>query len=137
MSLEAIKAVVRRFNLEVIQQGSRTAFDELMADGFINHSAPAGTPAGPEGMWNTFEKVLRPALSGLSVTIHDQIAEVDLVTTRKSISGVHEGALFGIAATHRRVQIDVIDVVRIQDERYAEHWGINTLASVLAGLRQA
>lgn len=135
MPPDIVKAVVRLFNEEVIAKGDRAAFDSLIAPDFVNRSAPPGSAAGPETMWNTFEHVLRPALSDLRVTIHDQIAEDDKVTTRKTISGTHSGTLMGIEATGRTIAIDVIDIVRIFDGRYAEHWGINTLPAVLASLR--
>lgn len=128
------KELVRRFNIEVIQDGNEAAFNALMAPDFINHAAPQGMPSGPESMWNTFQNILRPALSGLRVTIHDQIAEGDKVTTRKTISGVHSGTLAGIPATGRDVAIDVIDIVRVRDGKYAEHWGLNTLSNVLSAL---
>ncbi len=136
MSLEMNKDLVRQFNLQVIEEGSRSAFDKLMATDFVNHSAPKGAPNGPEGMWHTFQNILRPALMDLRVTIHDQLAEDDKVTTRKTITGIHDGTLFGIAPTHRRIAIQVIDIVRIQNGRYAEHWGLNTLPQVLASLKQ-
>lgn len=128
------KEVVRRFNIEVIQNGSEVAFNALMSPNFINHAAPPGMPQGPESMWNTFEKVLRPALSDLKVVIHDQIAEADKVTTRKTISGIHSGTLLGVPATGRELTISVIDIVRIEGGRYAEHWGLNTLSNVIATL---
>jgi predicted ester cyclase len=130
------KEVIRRFNEEVITRGDRAAFEALIAPGFVNHSAPPGASVGAEGMWKTFDSVLRPALAELTVTIHDQIGEGDRVTTRKTIAGIHAGSLLGIEATGKPVSIDVIDIVRVEDGRYAEHWGINTLPSVLAGLRQ-
>ena len=133
MSMDA-KAVVRRFNQEVIHEGNEAAFRALMAPDFVNHAAPPGTPNGPESMWNTFQNILRPALSGLRVTIHDQIAEGDKVTTRKTIAGTHTGPLMGTAATGREVAISVIDIVRVRDGRYVEHWGLNTLPQVLAEL---
>ena len=71
------------------------------------------------------------------MVIHDQIAEGDKVTTRKTITGTHEGALLGIAPTHKQIAIDVIDIVRIENGQYAEHWGINTLSSVIASLKYA
>ena len=135
MSVEANKDVVRRFNIEVIQHGNEAAFKALMAPDFVNRSAPPGMPSGAEGMWNTFQNILRPALSDLAVTIHDQIAEDDKVTTRKTITGVHTGSLLGIAPTGKTVAIDVFDIVRIRDGQYLEHWGINTLPSVIAALR--
>lgn len=101
----------------------------------MNRSAPAGALNGPESMWNTFENVLRPALSRLQVEIHEQLCDGDKVVTRKSISGMHTGTLMGLAATGKPVSIEVIDIVRVRDGRYFEHWGINTLQSVLAQLR--
>ena len=135
MNEQANKDAVRRFNAEVIEGGSMAAFEALMAPGFVNRSAPPGAPTGPEGMWNTFQNILRPALADLRVMIHDQVAEGDKVTTRKTITGMHTGALMGIAPTGRAVAIDVIDIVRLEDGRYAEHWGINTLPAVLAQLK--
>jgi predicted ester cyclase len=131
----ANKAVVVRFNKEVIEQGNEATFRELVAPDFVNRSAPPGAPSGPEGMLSTFNRVLRPAFPDLSVEIHDQVAEGDKVTTRKSIRGTHRGELFGIAPTGKRIEIDVIDIVRLAGGRYAEHWGVNTLPSVLAMLR--
>jgi predicted ester cyclase len=128
------KEVVRRFNIEVIQNGNEAAFHDLMASDFINHAAPSGTPNGSQSMWGTFQNILRPALSDLKVTIHDQIAEGNKVVTRKTISGIHSGTLMGHAPTGKDVAISVIDIVRVQDGKYAEHWGLNTLSSLLAAL---
>lgn len=127
--------VVRRFNKEVIEQGSVQSFEELMDEQFINHAAPPGSDNGPQGMLHTFNNILRPALSGLEVTIYEQMAEADLVTTRKSIAGIHTGTLMGIPATGKAVRINVIDIVRVKNGRYFEHWGINTLPVVLAQLK--
>lgn len=134
--MDDAKTVVRRFNEKVIGAGDRAAFDALMSADFVNQSAPPGAPNGGESMWNTFDTILRPALEGLAVTIHDQIAEGEKVTTRKTISGKHIGTLLGVEATGKQVAIEVIDIVRVRDGRYAEHWGINNLPSVLAQLRK-
>ena len=132
----ANKAVVVRFNREVIEQGRETALRELVAEDFVNRTAPAGSPATREALLATFNQILRPALPDLAVEIHDQIAEGDKVTTRKTIHGTHRGELLGIAPTQQRVAIEVIDIVRVKDGRYVEHWGINTLATVTERLRR-
>lgn len=134
-STEKNKLVVRRFNKEVIEEGNIKIFKELMDTAFVNHSAPIGADNGPAGMINTFNNLLRPALPDLKVTIYEQVAEGDLVTTRKNISGTHRGTLMGLAPTGRKVSIDVIDIVRIKNGKYYEHWGINTLPAVLAQLK--
>ena len=129
------KAVVRRFNERVIEALDRAAFDDLMAPGFVNHSAPPGAPNDATGMWHTFANVLHPAFPDLKVTIEDQLADGDKVVTRKTIRATHAGPLMGIAATGRAVNIAVIDIVRVENGRYAEHWGVNTLPAVIAQLR--
>ncbi|RWL75856.1 MAG: ester cyclase [Mesorhizobium sp.] len=129
------KEIVRRFNAEVIEAGSAQSFADLMAPDFVNHSAPPGSPNGPESMWNTFENLLRPAISELRVKIEDQIAEGDMVTTRKSVTGILTGRLLGAGPTNALIAIDVIDIVRVRDGRYAEHWGMNNLAAVVAAIR--
>ncbi len=135
-SLMRNKAVVLHFNKNIIEKGDEQAFREPMAPDFVNRTAPPDTSAGPDGMLFTLNRVLRP-LKDITVEIQDQVAEGDRITTRKTIHGTHRGELLGIPPTNRRVDIEVIDIVRVKDGRYAEHWGVNTLPSVRAQLRQA
>jgi predicted ester cyclase len=128
--LEKNKAVVKRFNKEVIEEGNAESWKELMDDAFINRTAPPGADNGPQGMLNTFNNILRPAFPDLKVTLFEQVAEDDLVTTRKAITGTHTGAFFGIPPTGRKITINVIDIVRVRDGKYWEHWGINTLPAL-------
>ena len=132
---EENKTVVARFNQEVIAQGRLDSFKELMDEQFVNRSAPDGMSDGADGMIYFFNEILRPAMPDISVTIHQQVAEGDLVTTRKTITGTHTGTLLGIPATGRKVDIDVIDIVRVKDGRYFEHWGITSLSEVLGQLQ--
>lgn len=66
-----------------------------MAPDFVNRSAASGMSTGPDGMLATFNNVLRPAFPDLRVEVHDQIAEADKVTTRKTFRGTHPGAVAG------------------------------------------
>lgn len=129
------KAVVRRFNQEVIAEGNLESFKELMDEQFVNRSAPESMDSGPAGMIYFFNEILRPAIPDIHVTIHQQVSEGDLVTTQKTISGTQTGVLLGIPATGRVVNIDVIDIVRVKDGKYFEHWGITSLPEVLSQLQ--
>jgi len=133
--IEENKAVVRRFNQEVIGEGNLESFKELMDEQFVNRSAPEGMSNGADGMIYFFNEILRPAMPDVHVTIHQQVVEGDLVTTRKTIGGTHTSTLLGIPATGRAVNIDVIDIVRVKDGKYFEHWGITSLPEVLAQLQ--
>jgi predicted ester cyclase len=131
---EKNKTVVRRFNKEFIEEGNLDSFKELMDEHFINRTAMAGVNNGPEGMIHVLNNVLRSAFPDMTVTIYDQVAEGELVTTRKAIMGTHTGTFMGVAPTGRKVTIDVIDIVRVRDGKYFEHWGINTIPVVAAQL---
>ena len=132
--LDKNKEVVTRFNKEVIEQGILESFNEIMDDDFINRTAPPAAN-GADEMWHTFNNILRPAFPDLVVEIYDQIAEGDKVTTRKALIGTHTGSLMGINPTGKKIKIDVIDIVRLRNGKYLEHWGLNTLQTVLAELR--
>jgi steroid delta-isomerase-like uncharacterized protein len=129
------KEIVVRFNREVIEQGRMEAFAALVSPDFVNRTPPAGSPTGPDGFAYFFTHVLWPALGELQVAIHEQVAEGDKVTTRKTISGLHRGTFFGVPATGRRVSLDVIDIYRVQNGKLAEHWNIADLQGLFAQLK--
>ena len=133
--LEENKSVIRRFNKEVIEECNLNTFNALMHKEFINRTAPA-TANGADSMWHTFANILKPAFPDLAVEIYDQIAEDDKVTTRKAIIGTHQGVLMGIPPTLKKIRIDVIDIVRLRDGKCFEHWGLNTLQTVIAELKK-
>lgn len=133
---ELNKEVVRRFNKEVLEQGNPETFKQIMHSEFVNRTAPANANDA-NSLWNTFANVLRPAFPDLKVEIHDQIAEEDRVASRKTITATHTGQIFDIPPTGRKITIDVLDIVRVKDGKYFEHWGINTLQTVLSELRKS
>jgi predicted ester cyclase len=134
-TIEQNKAAVIRFNKLFIEQGNTEIFPELVANDLINHSAPAGAN-GPDSMIHFLHGILRAGFPDLTVHIHEQIAEGDLVTTRKEFQGTHKGEFMGIPASGRVVNIKVIDIVRLRNGQYVEHWGQSNLAEVLAALRK-
>ncbi len=131
---EQNKNTVTRFNHEVIEQGNLVSFKELVADTCINHTAPAGASNGPDGMIYFLLEVLRKGFPDLKVEIHDQIAEGDKVTTRKTIHATHSGNFMGVAATGKKVKIEIIDIIRLKDGKYVDHWGMSNLHSLVSEL---
>src|SRR6185295_15692373 len=99
MTTEQNKATVRRFNKEFIEAGNMNSFNEIIAPEFINHTAPEGSPKGPDGVVYFFNHLLKPAFPDLKVVIHDQVAEGDKVTTKKSFHATHKGDFFGAPAS--------------------------------------
>jgi predicted ester cyclase len=120
---EQNKAVVTRFNKAFIEQGDMQAFEEIVPEDFVNRSAfSVGISPGREGIKDYIIDVLHKALSDIRVEIHEQIAEGDTVVTRKTISGVQTGEFMGQPATGKRLFMHAIDIVKLKDGKYAEHW---------------
>ncbi|MEO6287565.1 MAG: ester cyclase [Dyadobacter sp.] len=139
-TLERNKAVVIRFNKEFIEQGNAACFTDLVSDELVNHAAPGagalgaaapGAPSGPESMIYFLHDVLRVGFPDITVNILDQVAENDKVTTRKEFHGTHTGEFMGIPASNKKVVIKVIDIIRLRDGKYVEHWGMSNLAEVM------
>jgi predicted SnoaL-like aldol condensation-catalyzing enzyme len=118
------KATVIRFNKEFIEGGSADAFNEIMDPGFINQSAPPGVPTGPEGVMYFFDHFLKPSFPDLKVEILKQVAEGDTVTTHKKFYATHSGEFMGIPATGKKVEMEIIDILRLKDGKLTEHWNV-------------
>ena len=99
---EQNKQLVIRFNKECIEKRDRKSFEELVAEDVVNHAAPPGTSQGPDGMIHFLQNILRTGFPDLSVEILEQVAEGDLVTTRKAIHATHSGDFMGIPPTGKR-----------------------------------
>ena len=125
------KEIVIRFNKECIEKGIPESFDELLSDNVVNHSVREGMPNGKESFYFFIINVLRHGFSNLKVDILSQISEGDLVASRKKITATHTGEIFGIAPSHKQVEINIIDIIRLQDGQYVEHWGQSNFEEVL------
>jgi len=128
---EQNKAIVTRFNKEVIEQGNMESFKQLVADDMYNHAAPPGMPTGPDGMVYFFREILKAGFPDLKVIILHQVAENDCVTSRKEFHATHTGAFMGVPGSNKKVVIEVIEIVKLRDGKYVEHWGISNLHEVM------
>lgn len=128
---EQNKQTVIRFNKEFIEQGNIAVFKDLVAGDVINHSAPAGASNGPDSMMYFLQHILKAGFPDLKVEILDQVAEGDKVSTRKVFHATHTGEVMGIAPSHKKVSINVIDIIRLRDGKYIEHWGASNFSDVI------
>lgn len=133
MTVESNKQVVIRFNREFLEKGNLGILDEIISDDFINHTAPGNMPRDINGMIQ-FVKILHQGFPDLRVEIHEQIGENDLVSSRKTIHGTHLGEIMGHQATGKKVTMSVMDIVRVKNGKYTDHWGQNNIMQIIAEL---
>ena len=136
MNTEANKALVTRYNKEVIEGGNMEVLKQITSPQFINHSGAPGMPEDLEGMIFFFTGILHGAFSDVKVESKEMLAEGDKVATRKEIHGIHTNELMGIPATGKTIIIKVIDILTVYDGLITEHWGENNFSAVVQGLQQ-
>jgi steroid delta-isomerase-like uncharacterized protein len=127
---EAAKAVVLRNSEEVQSKGRFEVFEELFADDFVDHTPQPETTPDKAGVRKLYT-YLRAAFPDLHTVIHFQIAEGDRVATHKTYHGTHRGPFLGIAATHKAIHFETVDVMRVQNGKITDHWGVGNLLSLL------
>jgi predicted ester cyclase len=134
---EVARAVVRRDTEEVQQNGNFSVFEELFADDFVDHTPQPGTTPDKKGLLKLYT-YLREAFPDLHPEIHWQSVDGDRVTTFKTYYGTHKGSFLGIAPTQRKILFESVDVMRVQNGKITDHWGVGNLLSLLqqiGGLR--
>lgn len=133
MTIAENKAVVLRFNKEFLEGGNIEVLREIVGDTFTNHTAPGNFPKDVSGLIQ-FVTMLHKGFPDLSITIHEQIGEGDLVATRKTINATHLGEIMGHQPTGKKITINVMDIVRVRDGKYVDHWGMNNMMQVIQQL---
>lgn len=127
---ENAKAVIRRNTEEVQGKGRFDVFEELFAEDFVDHTTQPGTTPDKAGVKKLYI-YLRQAFPDFHAEIHWQLADGDRVTTYKTYYGTHEGEFLGVAPTHRKIQFETVDVMRVQNGKITDHWGVGNLLSLM------
>jgi predicted ester cyclase len=128
------KAIVRKFNKEFIEGGNFSVYDELVSSTFVDHSGHDAVP-NPRAAYFFITQVFRPAFPDVKVIIHDQFAEGDTVVTRKSYQGTHKGPFLGMPGTGKAINLAVIDIIKLRDGKYVEHWGSADMFGLMQQLK--
>ena len=127
---EKNKRAMRKFVEEFQSGGNASVAEELLAPDFVDHSPFPGVSPDRDGVKRLFA-ALHVAFPDLRAVVHDQLAEGERVATRKTFRGTHRGEFLGISPTGRVVSFDVIDFVRMDKGRIAEHWNVVDLMGLL------
>jgi len=131
---EKNKEIVRRFNKVYVESGDLAIYNEIVSPDFKNYVTQDAEPGDREEALQ-FYLGFRSSFPDVTVVIHDQFAEGDVVVTRKSYLATHTGPFMGIPATNKRVAIPVIDIIRLRDGQYFEHWGSSDMMGLMQQLK--
>lgn len=111
-------------------RGDYDAFERLLAPDFVVHEGSEDVH-GSLGLRAMIEEYKR-VLSGMTVTVEDQLAEGDKVATRFTVRGTHEGAFMGASPTGREVSFSGLTISVCKDGRIVEEWEEGDIIGLLA-----
>ena len=129
---EENKAVVKRL-FDEVTRGNIDAIDTLLSDSFVEHEELPGMPAGKEGVKALFG-MLRSAFPDLQIAAEHVIGEENLVSAYATATGTHRGEFMGIPATGKAVSVHLSDLVRVENGKITEHWGVMDMAAMMQQL---
>lgn len=116
-------ATVRRM-YELLSAGNVDGFGDLLADDFVEHDEAPGLEPSKEGVKQFFRMYLA-GFPDLRMDPQDVLVSGDKVVARTRGTGTHQGEFMGMPATGRSVDVELIDIIRFEDDGLAhEHWGV-------------
>lgn len=100
-------------------------FDTYIANDYVNHN-PFVAP-GLQGVKEFFAGWL-VAFPDTIVTMEDAFVSGDKVVGRYTYRATHRGTFWGIPPTGKQITMRSIDIWRVQNDVFVEHWDeLNTL----------
>jgi steroid delta-isomerase-like uncharacterized protein len=126
-------ASMRRF-FEIVNSGDVDQLIDLLADDFVEHEEMPGMPTGREGTKQLF-KMMAAAFPNMNWDPQDILVDGNKAVARVRFSGTNDGEFMGMPATGKRVSVQVIDIVRFNEDGLAcEHWGVFDLMGMMTQL---
>ena len=119
MSTATNKAIVRRYREQVFNKRRTDLFEEFLVENYQIHGA--GIKPGLEAAKEWYA-IIGAAFPDMQLTVEDMIAEEDKVVVRSAFSGTHQGELFGIPATGKRVTQTLVTIFRLAKGEIVEGW---------------
>lgn len=127
------KEVIRRLFAGVWNGENPDVADQLVSSEYLIHDRKiAEELRGPE-LYRTLASMSREGFPDMSITIEDIIEEGDSVAVRWTMTGTHEGPVFGMNPTGKQVEYKAIEFNRFEDGKLAETW---TQADTLSLMEQ-
>ena len=122
--------LIRRFYDEMLGQGNVDDLGDLVTEDIVDHEPIPGQSDGIEGV-REFIEMMRSSFSDLKATIGPSVESGDLASAEVTITAKHTGEFMGVPASDKSVEVESIDIIRVEDGKCAEHWGVTDLLGLM------
>ena len=127
---DAAKAVVRRNTEEVQGRGNLDVFEELFADDFIDHTPQPNTTPDKAGVRKLYTYIRAASRTFTLKSTGNSPMAIGLQHTKPTTART-KGRFLGLPPSHRRIHFETVDVMRVQNGKITDHWGVGNLLSLM------
>jgi predicted ester cyclase len=128
--VEENRRKARRLYEEAFGAGEYSVIDEVVAEGFFDH---LGRRHGPEGFKRSVAS-LRHTFPDLCVSVEEQSAQGNTVTTRCTLRGMDRGGVLWYPPTNRRAAFTATYTDHFSSGMLVEHQGGSDMPDLLERL---
>ena len=128
-----LKALVRSYIEEVWTRGNLDAVDTYFGQNYRRHLSPTLEPLSLEGQKQGLAS-FRVAFPDVRIIVEDVFSEDNYVIFRSTMQGSHRAVFQGIEPTGKTITVTLIDILRVENGKFVEHWGGPDLYDLLKQL---
>jgi steroid delta-isomerase-like uncharacterized protein len=122
--------LIQRFYDEMLGEGKVDKLGDYVTDDVVDHEPFPGQSDGIDGV-REFIEMMRSSFSDIRARMGPWLESGDLASAQVTITAKHTGDFMGVPATEKSIEIEAIDIIRIEDGKCAEHWGVTDMLALL------
>jgi predicted ester cyclase len=98
--------------------------DELISEDFVDHVEAPGLEGTGRARYLASARLVHDAFSDYHEEVEFTVADEDRAVSYVRVTGTHDGDLMGLPATGRKIDVQVIGILRFADGQAVERWGV-------------
>ena len=131
-SAQAVGTALLDKYVAAVNAHDTASFPEIHTESYIQHSGRS--PSGLAAQIENFRRIFA-SMPDLRMRVEDRIIAGDRVVARNSYSATHTQTVRGIPPTGKPFSFRTIDIWRVENGKFAEHWDLTDTVEVLNKLR--
>ena len=133
MTSSQLKDLLNRYIDEIWTKRNIAALDRFLASTYRRHVGRSVDPLTRDGQRKLLAD-FRAAFPDAELALEEVVVERDLIVFRSWMRGTHRGTFRGIPATGKKVEVRLLDMIRVENGMFVEQWGGPDLLDLLQQL---
>lgn len=116
---EVIEKVFKAF-----ETGNVTGLENLVAKDYKEHNPePSMKSKGLQLLKDQIE-LYHTAFPDMKIKISEIFGDGEKLAVYSTFTGTNKGEMFGIPATNKKVTVNGMDIMKFDNEKISDHWGV-------------